>query len=333
MTTATLVRRSLGYYRGANLAVIAGVAIAVSVLAGALLVGESVKASLRRLVLDRIGNTATVVESVNAFHDGLVEGAPLLALEGIVTNQSNGRRASKVAVYGVDDRFWKLHGRTSVSLGARQAAASAALADELAAKPGEMLLVKIEKPSAIPAESLHGRKEDPAETFALRLHSVAGRDAMGEFSLRPQQGSVKAIFIPLATAGKPNMILSTQPGPMIERALGRNLRLEDLGLRFDGNHLHHASGLLTESVASAVLKTAAAEGLHVTPALTYLANTISIGSRTVPYSLVAATDLNELGAKLPADAPPNAIILNEWAAADLSAKSGDSVEMEYYVWH
>src|SRR5688572_19328460 len=93
MTTATLVRRSLGYYRGANLAVIAGVAIAVSVLAGALLVGESVKASLRRLVLDRIGNTATVVESVNAFHDGLVEGAPLLALEGIVTNQSNGRRA------------------------------------------------------------------------------------------------------------------------------------------------------------------------------------------------------------------------------------------------
>lgn len=41
MSRFSLVWRSLVHHRGANLAVIAGVATAVAVLAGALLVGES----------------------------------------------------------------------------------------------------------------------------------------------------------------------------------------------------------------------------------------------------------------------------------------------------
>ena len=48
MTSSTLLRRSLRHYWRTNLAVIAGVAIAVAVLAGALMVGVSVRASLAR---------------------------------------------------------------------------------------------------------------------------------------------------------------------------------------------------------------------------------------------------------------------------------------------
>ena len=50
MRTTTLIRQSLTYYWRTNLAVVLGVAIAVSVLAGAALVGESVRASLTRYV-------------------------------------------------------------------------------------------------------------------------------------------------------------------------------------------------------------------------------------------------------------------------------------------
>ena len=46
LQTLRLVHRSLAHYWRTNVAVVIGVAIAVAVLAGALLVGESVRASL-----------------------------------------------------------------------------------------------------------------------------------------------------------------------------------------------------------------------------------------------------------------------------------------------
>ena len=67
MRTAQLVRRNLTYYWRTNLAVVFGVAIAVAVLAGALLVGDSVRASLRDLVLQRLGKTDYVISSNEFF--------------------------------------------------------------------------------------------------------------------------------------------------------------------------------------------------------------------------------------------------------------------------
>src|SRR5262245_5360783 len=66
-----LVWRSLGYYWRSNLAVVAGVATAVAVLAGALVVGDSVRASLRELVLGRLGKTDYAVIGTNFFRTQL----------------------------------------------------------------------------------------------------------------------------------------------------------------------------------------------------------------------------------------------------------------------
>ena len=57
LTRTSLALRSLRHYWRTNLAVIIGVAIAVSVLSGALVVGESVTASLRALAVSRLGKT------------------------------------------------------------------------------------------------------------------------------------------------------------------------------------------------------------------------------------------------------------------------------------
>src|SRR5258706_479564 len=59
------------------------------------------------------------------------------------------------------------------------------------------VLVRVERPSAIPIESLHGRKDDAGRTLRLNVRAILGADALGDFSLRPQQGSVRAIFVPL----------------------------------------------------------------------------------------------------------------------------------------
>src|SRR5271154_5159439 len=107
----SLVRRSLVYYWRTNLAVILGVATAVAVLSGALLVGDSVRASLRDLVLSRLGNTQGVVTSAQFFREQLADevpgAAPLIVMQGVITREKDGRRASKVAVYGVGERFFK----------------------------------------------------------------------------------------------------------------------------------------------------------------------------------------------------------------------------------
>src|SRR5215210_8560320 len=108
MQTTRLLKRSLAYYWQTNLVVVLGVTIAVSVLAGALLIGESVRGSLRDLSLRRLGNTDDVISAPGLFReqlaidllqpgqfvlDGIRSTCPLIALDGIVVHEPSKRRA------------------------------------------------------------------------------------------------------------------------------------------------------------------------------------------------------------------------------------------------
>src|SRR5262245_6238691 len=172
MTSGQLVKRGLAHYWRTNLAVVAGVAAAVTVLAGALLVGDSVRGSLRALVVQRLGATDLALVSQDFFRAQLADDvrgdagfarefrdlAPLVAVQGAATSQEGGQRASRVSVYGVDDRFWRFHGITadagqSWSAAGRDVWLSPALARELEANAGATVLLRLQKPSAIPLES------------------------------------------------------------------------------------------------------------------------------------------------------------------------------------
>ena len=109
MTSAQLVKRGLTHYWRTNLAVVAGVAAAVTVLSGALLVGDSVRGSLRALVEQRLGATDLAVVSSEFFRAALADDiaadpsftrefkgiAPLVAVQGAATQQAGGRRSSR----------------------------------------------------------------------------------------------------------------------------------------------------------------------------------------------------------------------------------------------
>ena len=71
MRIFTLLARNLTWYWRTNLAVLLGVATAAGVLGGALLVGDSVRASLRDLVLARLGNVDSVVAAQRLFPRGI----------------------------------------------------------------------------------------------------------------------------------------------------------------------------------------------------------------------------------------------------------------------
>src|SRR5262249_6839629 len=231
---------------------------------------------------------------------------PLIILQGIVTDPSSGRRVSHAAVYGVDDRVWRFQHVDRRGPADGEPYVDRALAADLGLTPGTTLLVRIERPTAIPIDSLHGRKEDPGRTLRLTTREVLDAAHMGDFSIQPRQGSVRAVFVPLARlqqdldrAGRVNTLVVTGAGaalrPVFEATLERAARPEDYGLRIRAIDAQHAlalesdSGLLDFARASAAGSAADVVQLPAVPVLTYLANTLRSGDREVPYSLVTAT--------------------------------------------
>src|SRR5687768_3206407 len=110
MSFLQLVRRGLTHYWRTNLAVVAGVAAAVTVLSGALLVGDSVRGSLRELVVRRLGAADLALVSSDFFRARLADDlredsafardfeaiVPIIAVQGAATEQASSRRAAKV---------------------------------------------------------------------------------------------------------------------------------------------------------------------------------------------------------------------------------------------
>jgi len=356
-----LVLRGLTYYWRTNVAVVLGVATAVAVLAGALLVGDSVRGSLRDLVLQRLGRTDQVVVSAGFFREQLAADleanqtftstftavAPLVVVGGFVTEQESGRRAGEVRVYGVDDRFWQFHLVSSIAGPEdRDALVSPALAEQIGAQVGGAILVRVQRPSDIPLESVHGRKDDLGRTLRLTVRQVVSPQALGEFSLEAQQGDVRAVFVPLSLLqqeielpGRVNTLLvSARPDRAIDAAdqlvalVRSEAELEDVGLRLRNLDALHGfavesdAGILDEGHVQATQAALADTGMAGAPVFTYLANTMRVRDREIPYSLVTAMD-SAVGSS-----SENAIVLNQWAARELGAKQGDTLTMEYYVW-
>jgi len=324
VTLTRLALRGLTHFWRTNLATALGLATAAGVLAGALAVGDSVRISLRDLAAARTGQTSHAVVANGFFREDLGgTGAPIIAMEGVVTHDDSGRRSSKVAVYGVDKRFFEFHRVGREAPKSSEILLSPALAEEL--KPGEndQILVRMPKVSAIPMESLHGAKDDPGRTLRGRFVGVLPRSLMGEFSLRPVQGDVRAVFLPLArlqreldARNKANTLLL---GSALD--LKAQYQLSDVGLHQRGRMLESDSIIFPDTTVEAVRKVDPA----AQPVLTYLGNTFRLGDREVPYSLLAAMDR----ADLPDD---NSIVINEWMRQELAAKVGDTVEIGYYLW-
>ena len=73
MNLSAIIFRSLRYFAGANLAVALGVAVATAVLCGALMVGDSVRASLRRIAEQRLGPIDAMLATPTLFEQSLGE--------------------------------------------------------------------------------------------------------------------------------------------------------------------------------------------------------------------------------------------------------------------
>jgi hypothetical protein len=339
--------------------VVLGVATGVAVLAGALIVGDSVRGSLRDLVVERLGRTDRAVLSTEFFREALADDvrrdpafgaafvgvAPLIAVEGWspTSNRAGAPRVSRSMAWTIASGSFTAS--TVPGPSGRDVLLNAALASEISARDGGSVIVRVEKPSAVPIESLHGRKDNLGQSLRLTVRAIVPRDAVGDFSLVPSQGAVRAAFVPLRrlqqdldAAGRVNALLFAQrfpatqsdPLPSIVRS---QFALADVGLSAravaggTAVAIESAAGVIDASKARAIDEATGGAG---EPILTYLANAIRSGDRAIPYSLVTAMDLRAVA---PVDSHvPSPIVLNEWAARDLGVRIGAPIALEYYVW-
>ena len=211
---AHLTRRGLRYYRREHLLVAAATAVAVAVLVGALVVGDSVRGSLRAAFTERLGATDYAILPTHAFSDDPDSGlavrlaardeyrarfepaVPIYRLPGTVLAPDGG--TVPVTVLGVDERFFAFHGledvidpgTTRISSGVRRRGFA----------PGDALLIQVGGHEDIAAASLFGEKEN---TGIMLRREVAGWPApapgvaSGDFALFPGQGATRAVFLPL----------------------------------------------------------------------------------------------------------------------------------------
>jgi len=326
MQTSTLLKRNLRYYWRTNLAVILGVATAVAVLSGALLVGDSVRSSLRDLFLQRLGNTDYVVAAPGFFRQQLADdlqqnprfatagfnsAVSLIALEGTITHERSSKVGSGIKVYGVDDKFWQFHHRQQQTPVNREILISDNLANEVGAQSGDTVLLRIQKPSAIPIESLHSRKEDLGQTLRLTMRATLAPEALGQFSVQPQHTATRAVFVSLsmlqkelAQEGKVNTILASEVNRSdvakaegVATSLGSILKesaqLEDYGIKLRALDKQRAlafeseAGYLSDSLAQGIDDSLTFKTATLTEYLSYLVNGIRRDDgRVIPYSII-----------------------------------------------
>ena len=346
-----LTQAGLRYYKGTNAMVVLGVAVAVAVLAGALLVGASVRESLRQIALGRLGATEVVVTAPTFFRTALADdlrtpAAPLIVVGGAVAHDDSKRSAGRVMVYGIDERFGTFHGVDGLTLEGREAFISPALASELGATDGDGITLRVAKPTDIPLSTLQGRKEVTGERIRLTVKRVLERAALAEFSLAPSQGPVLAIYVPmsrlqrdLSLGDRANVLLVKGVGDLFDSAdflknrLAAAVTLDDLGLRMRKGPagitvVESRAGFITDALADRIVEIA---NTGVSRALTYVANSIRIGDRAIPYSTISAVEGLNVGS-FENDPRPLFLFLNEWAVQDLGAKSGDTVTLDYFLW-
>ncbi|MCH8839401.1 MAG: ABC transporter permease [Planctomycetes bacterium] len=385
MTALRYILASLWHHRRVQLAVAAGVVVATAVITGALVVGDSVRGSLRELTLERLGRIEVMLMAAQPFRTALAdeiaaqhaqqeawhgEVVPLVLTRGTLktTVAGQARLATKVSVVGCTKDFWQLGeswqlgpGGPETPLAEGQIAISRPLAEELDAQVGDELLLRIPAAGNLPGDSTLANKQDTIVARRFELAAILPADGLARFSLHPTQRLPRNVFLPLGAvqdlldwqdSANALAVAQAAESPLSSRQFWDAVQaaplkptLQDLGLvvtpvtagdpeQIVGTQITSRAMVLSDHVVQAAERLFAAAKPQAV--VTYLANTIEIGGRKIPYSTITGLESSAaLGPLFDAEGQPilvidNEIVLNDWAADDLRAAVGDEVRVTYY---
>lgn len=228
LSVTNIAWQGFRYYLRPHTALALAVAAATAVLVGALVVGSSMRGSLRELTLERLAAIDEVlvgdhffrealcdeIRQLDAFRQVYARAEPaILFPSATVDTQRDGQRqrSSQVTVLGVAPTFWELQDSTvAASLGPLlvddRVFINRALADELgiddqAVRQGRArITLRIPKPTWMPGDSSLGEKRDLVSSLVdLPVATILDNAGLGRFSLEPSQRVPTVLYVPLAT--------------------------------------------------------------------------------------------------------------------------------------
>ncbi|MBN2313533.1 MAG: FtsX-like permease family protein [Sedimentisphaerales bacterium] len=355
MTLWRLAHRSLTFYWRTNLGVFLTVVASTAILTGALVVGDSVRYSLRRMVISRLGTTQFALISQDRFFraqlaEELAEAlktptAPLLQVRGVVSDGDDTRRANSIEVLGVDERFFNIGGGQNPFGDDREEGVvlNEPLARRLNVGAGDEVVLRIEKPSLMSRDLPLTPDSDLSMSFRLTVKAIATEAEFGRFSLQANQAASLNVFVSLEwiqnkleQEGRANMLLIAEPPDTsltlakANESLKKHWQLSDASLdvrRLDQRNaieIRSRRVFIDESLADAAIES----GESAVGVLTYFVNELRGGGKATPYSMVTAMGASDI---VSPDMKDDEILINQWLADDLSAKVGETIELRYYV--
>lgn len=355
MNSTFLILQSARHYWKSHLGLLFGAFLASAILSGSLVVGDSVRASLRKAAAQRLGKIQFgMLGGDRWFTEDLARkdgAAPVVILNASVSESSGKARVNAVQVLGVDADFWKLSpsGRQVFAEKSEKAsplAINESLARKLGVKVGDTVVVRMERPSAISKDAPLSGSTNDETTLRRMVTAVVSAEDFGHFQLTASQTGNDTLFLPLAElqselekGGRVNAMLSANSAKL--KAAGSDLTLEDFALKLtkvDGAALERELStdrvFLDEVIAEKVLK--ARPGAY--GVLTYLVNGLSSqkSKERTPYSMVTAIPADRfaaLGVNLSAEhagSSERPAAVSQWLADDLNLALGDTFELRYF---
>jgi len=285
MTSFRLLLSSLTFYWRTHLAVLLGVVAGAAVIGGALVVGDSVRASLRQMTLKRLGDVDYAISGGRFFtedlasrledrltgDDGSFHVAPALAMRGGLTHRISNtiNRAGGVNVFGIDGRLWSILDHGDIQLpAAGEVVLNRRLAEALGANPGDQISLNLEVPSAIPRESLLGERNDLSRELPLRVSAVLDDEfGAARFGLNPGQQIPPVAFTSLDDLQGTLGLAATRPSR--RSPVAKSARV---------------NSLFVSSVGDSTLHDATAQAASLTDAMHASLTIDDLGLRVVPVS-------------------------------------------------
>jgi putative ABC transport system permease protein len=350
MKVITYIIRCISHYRKQHLALFLGMAVSATVLTGALIIGDSIRYSLNRMVEIRLGKTQFAVIGGSRFMDVNLAGkmtqslktpvAPVLMMQGIVISAETGDRINKAAVIGIDSSINGLNESPVGIPGDDEAVIGSAVAKRLNIEVGDDILIRVESANLIPVNAPFAQEPAPTVAFRVKVLAIAGDDQLGRLNLGNDQSVAYNVFMStgflstkLELPGLVNtLLIAGEHGQftqsILEKAIQSQWSLKDLGLsgiyyREKGIYDLVSNRIFIDTVVENVINR---DNLFHQEVITYLINDIEINGNHTPYSFASAVSSTFTGTELKDDE----VIINQWTAEDLGAHAGDSVKLTYY---
>ena len=354
MNAVRYIFRSLWYYRSAHLWVVLGSMMCTAILVGALIVGDSVRYSLRHMVEVRLGRTQFAMSSGDRFFrtalaDALSDRlettvAPILQVRGMAVAEGGKKRVNRISVVGVDGRFGEIGDARGIydGLTHSEVIVNRSLASQLRLTVGDRLLLRLEALEAMPRDAPLASIEDQTAARSFVIKAIVGSASFGGFRLQSSQVALGTAFVSLAALAqemdlgdRANGLLVAErvDTPLLIREVDATLReswtLADAGLEWRAVRGGQRDELRSKRIFMdpVVLEGAAQLEQRIQPILTYFVNEIRREDRYTPYSFVSAPG----SPIVPAGMRDDEIIINQWLADDIKASAGDQVQLRYYA--